>query len=156
MIREANQRFGTLDLIMLVVLCGTVSTVVGATIAGFTKDTRPTKARQSAEHLALQIRTQHETAVAQIVPATPGDRAPASVGVPPLTDGQIGKDPWGNAFHYSVLGSVGAPQPAIAVWSNGPNGKLESDVSEFDETKPDRFHFKGDDVGFLSLQASKK
>ncbi len=141
---------------MLVVLCGTVSSVVGASIAGFTHDTRPSRARNAAEALALQIRVQHESAVATISPATAGDRGPASVEVPPLTDGQMGKDPWGRPFHYSVLGSVSASQPVIAVWSEGPNGKVESDVAEFDEKAPMKFHFKGDDIGFLSIYASKK
>lgn len=140
---------------MLVVLCGTVSTVVGATIAGFTKDTRPVKARQTAEALALQIRAQHDTAVANMAPTQEGGRAPASVEVPPLTDGQIGKDPWGRPFHYSVLGATTDSNPPIAVWSEGPNGKLDSDVSEFDESQPQKFRFRGDDIGFLSLNASK-
>ncbi|MEK7357149.1 MAG: hypothetical protein AAB250_11920 [Bdellovibrionota bacterium] len=156
MFHQANQRFGTLDLIMLVVLCGTVSSVVGASIAGFTKDTRPTRARSSAEALALQIRAQHENALASMPPAGGGDRAPASVEVPPLTDGQIGRDPWGRQFHYSVLGPLTDLRPAIAVWSGGANGKVDSDVSEFDEAAPEKFHFRGDDVGFLSLAATKK
>ena len=156
MFHQANQRFGTLDLIMLVVLCGTVSSVVGASIAGFTHDSRPAHARTTAETLALQIRAQHETALASVVPAPHGDRAPASVEVPPLTDGTMGKDPWGHPFHYSVLGSPNEAHPVIAVWSEGPNGKLESDLSEFDETKPEAFHFKGDDIGYLSLNTTKK
>jgi hypothetical protein len=155
MFHQANQRFGTLDLIMLVVLCGTVSTVVGASIAGFTKDNRSSNARRTANHLALQIRIQHEAALATISPHAAGDRSPASVEVPPLTEGQIGKDPWGKPYHYSVLGSPTEAKPVIAVWSEGPNGKLESDVSEFDEKAPTKFHFRGDDIGFLSLHAAK-
>lgn len=156
MFHQANQRFGTLDLIMLVVLCGTVSSVVGASIAGFTKDSRPSRARGTAETLALTIRSQHENAVVAMPVSESGDRAPASVEVPPLTDGQMGRDPWGYPFHYSVLGSPNDPRPVIAVWSVGPNGKLDSDISEFDESNPTKFRFKGDDVGFLSIYASKK
>lgn len=156
MFHQANQRFGTLDLIMLVVLCGTVSSVVGASIAGFTKDTRPSRARSTAETYALQLRAQHETAVAALPAPEAGTRGPASVEVPPLTDGQIGRDPWGRPYHYSVLGSPTDPRPVIAVWSEGPNMKLDSDIAEFDEANPAKFHFKGDDVGFLSLYASKK
>lgn len=156
MFHQANQRFGTLDLIMLVVLCGTVSSVVGATIAGFTKDNRPSTARQTAETWALDIRQRHEAAVTASIGRSEGDRGPASVEVPPMTDGQIGRDPWGRPYHYSVLGNISDPRPVIAVWSDGPNGKLESDISEFDEASPTKFHFKGDDVGFLSLYSTKK
>ena len=83
------------------------------------------------------------------------DRAPASVGesIPPLTDGQIGRDPWGHEFHYSILGNPSDPHPTIVVWSDGPNGKLESNIGEIDERHPKGFHFKGDDIGYVSVGA---
>lgn len=149
MIRQANQRFGTLDLIMLVVLCGTVSSVVGASIAGFLHDTRPARTRATAETLVGQIRQQRD---ASYHSQAGSERSPASVSdvVPPLTEGQIGRDSWGRPFHYSVLGHPHEAHPMIAVWSDGPNGKPESNISELEEVGTKAFHFKGDDLGFIA------
>jgi hypothetical protein len=80
-------------------------------------------------------------------------RSPASVNesqVPPLTDGQLGKDPWGRPYFYSVLGAVTDPNATIVVWSEGPNGKLESKIDELNESNVVKFRFKGDDVGYIS------
>jgi hypothetical protein len=150
---QKNQHFGTLDLIMLVVLCGTVSSIVGASVAGLLHDDRPTRARQSAESLAYQLRQQHDVALAALRSASKSGRAPASLSdaaVPPLTDGQMGKDPWGRPYFYTVLGSPTDPNSTIVVWSEGADGKLQSKIDELSETNVMRFHFKGDDVGFIA------
>jgi hypothetical protein len=150
--RQSQQKryFGTLDLIMLVVLCGTVSSVVGASVAGLLHDDRPVRARQSAQSLASQIRQQHEVALQG---AASNGRSPASVReaqVPPLTDGQLGKDPWGRPYFYTVLGTVGDSNATIVVWSEGPNGKLDSKIDDLSESNVMKFRFKGDDVGIVS------
>ena len=151
--RQKNQHFGTLDLIMLVVLCGTVSSVVGASVAGLLHDDRPTRARTMAESLAYQIRQQHDSAVASIHSSVQSGRSPASVSdslVPPLTDGQMGKDPWGRPYFYTVLGKPTDPNSTIVVWSEGPNGKLESKIDDLNDSNVRSFHFRGDDVGFIA------
>ncbi|HVK62565.1 MAG TPA: hypothetical protein VM432_13485 [Bdellovibrionales bacterium] len=145
--RERNQHFGTLDLIMMVVLCGTVSSVVGAAVAGLLHDTRPGRARGNAEAFALQIRQQHEN---HQKPESL-DRAPASVEseVPPLTGGQIGRDPWGRPYQYTVLSSHPERKPVVLVWSGGPNGQLETDTSALTQDEISGFRFGGDDLGYL-------
>jgi hypothetical protein len=151
--RQKNQHFGTLDLIMLVVLCGTVSSVVGASVAGLLHDDRPTRARTTAESMAYQIRQQHDAALASLQGTSQPGRSPASVSdaaVPPLTDGQMGKDPWGHPYFYTVLGKPTDPNSTIVVWSEGPDGKLESKIDELNEQNVGHFHFRGDDVGFIS------
>lgn len=149
--RQKNQHFGTLDLIMLVVLCGTVSSVIGASVAGLLHDNRPGRAKSSAEALAHQLRQQRERSSQSLFLAS--SRSPASANemtVPPLTDGQIGRDPWGKPYFYTVLGSPSEPNPTIVVWSEGPNGHMESDLASLSDARPDEFRFKGDDVGFVS------
>lgn len=154
-IRQRNQSFGTLDLIILVVLCGTVSSVVGASIAGFWQDTRPDRARAAAENYALQLRQQHENAIQFNSGAgqSAGGRSPASVNaanaVPPLTDGQIGRDPWGRAYQYTVISGGEGSTEAVLVWSGGPNGAFDTDIGSVDETKLADFKFSADDVGFV-------
>jgi hypothetical protein len=152
-LRQNNQHFGTLDLIMLVVLCGTVSSVVGASVAGLLHYDRPARARTFAESFAYQIRQQHDASVAAMHVDLAGGRQPASIGeggVPPLTDGQMGKDPWGHPYFYTVLGSPTDPNSTIVVWSEGPDGKLQSKIDELNESNLASFHFRGDDVGFIS------
>ena len=148
--RQKNQHFGTLDLIMLVVLCGTVSSVVGASVAGLLHDNRPGRARTSAESLAHQIRGQREHSNQSLFLSSSRSPASAENVVPPLTDGQIGKDPWGKPYFYSVLGSPTEANPTIVVWSEGPDGRMESDISQLSDQDPESFRFKGDDVGFVS------
>lgn len=151
--RQKNQHFGTLDLIMLVVLCGTVSSVVGASVAGFLHDDRPTRARTMAESLAYQIRQQHDSATASFRASVQDGREPASASdalVPPLTDGQMGKDPWGRPYFYTVLGNPTDANSTIVVWSEGPNGRLDTKIDELNDANIRNFHFRGDDVGFIS------
>lgn len=146
---ERNQHFGTLDLIMLVVLCGTVSSVVGAAVAGLLHDTRPSRARGAAEAYALQLRQQHDNHENQ----ESSDRSPASVEpqneIPPLTGGQIGRDPWGRPYQYAVLSSQPDKMPVVLVWSNGPNGQGETNTSALTQEDVSKFRFEGDDLGFL-------
>lgn len=134
---------------MLVLLCGTVSSVVGASVAGLLHDDRPARARQMAESLAYQIRQQHEAAL-----QPPAGRSPASVAqlesVPPLTDGQMGKDPWGRPYFYTVLGNPTDQNTTVVVWSEGPNGKLDSKIDDLNDANASSFHFRGDDIGFIS------
>ncbi len=147
---KQKRYFGTLDLIMLVVLCGTVSSVVGASVAGLFHDDRPVRARQSAKSFASQLRQQHEIALQSV---RNDGRSPASVHeaqVPPLTDGQLGKDPWGRPYFYTVLGAVSDPNATIVVWSEGANGKLDSKIDDLNESNVVNFRFKGDDIGFIS------
>lgn len=156
--RQKNQHFGTLDLIMLVVLCGTVSSVVGASVAGLLHDNRPGRARTTAESLALQIRGQREHSNQTLFLSSsrsPASASPSETVVPPLTDGQIGKDPWGKPYFYSVLGSPSESNPSIVVWSEGPDGRMESDISQLSDQHPEDFKFRGDDVGFVSKALSQ-
>jgi hypothetical protein len=136
---------------MLVVLCGTVSSVVGAAVAGLLHDTRPSRARGAAEAFALQLRQQFEK---QSEPQNSANtRAPASVEspeeMPPLTGGQIGRDPWGRPYQYSVLSSHTDQRPVVLVWSTGPNGQPETDTSSLTQDDVSEFRFHGDDLGYL-------
>ncbi len=150
---ERNQHFGTLDLIMLVVLCGTVSSIVGAAVAGLMHDTRPSRARGAAEAFAMQLRQQHENHRTKEMTQVSGSRSPASVDsnndIPPLTGGQIGRDPWGRAYQYTVLSSQPDRNPVVLVWSSGPNGRLETETERLTQDEVSGFRFNGDDLGFL-------
>ena len=133
---QKNQSFSTMDLLLLVGLVGGIGSVFGVVLAQAFQDTRPARARMTAENLARQIEARHLTNEKQ----SHNSRSPASVNekggvIPPsLTDGRLGRDPWGNAFHYAVRNSK------VFVWSDGPNGKVESKLA-------DHLVLGGDDVG---------
>jgi hypothetical protein len=64
-------------------------------------------------------------------------------------EGDIGKDPWGHAYHFSFLKNSKGTTTHVAVWSDGPNSKNETQVRgpASENQKPDSLEFKGDDLG---------
>lgn len=153
---KKNRSFGTLDLIGLIALVGTVCSIVGIILAQAMKDDRPQRARAMAEALAKQISAEQNKAFqfAQVVDSaqkgtaggSSSGRGPASVepAVPALTSGSLGRDPWGQPFHYSVrkLESNNGRQVArVFVWSDGPDGKSQTDLANL--------KVGGDDLGYL-------
>ncbi len=130
-----------MDLLLLVGLVGGVGSVVGVVLAQALQDDRPVRARNTAENLARQIEARQ-----MIIEKRPqkSARGPASVdeNLPPaLTDGSLGRDPWGRPYHYTVRKDpAGEGKTKVFVWSEGPNGKPESQA-----TIP--FKVDGDDIG---------
>lgn len=53
--------------------------------------------------------------------------------------GQIGLDPWGQAYQFEIIKNSGHNRAKIAVWSVGENGRSESAQK----------NFQGDDIGVL-------
>jgi hypothetical protein len=144
-IRQKNQHFGTVDLVVTILLMGTVSSIAGALLAESLQDDRPARARASAQAMALQLQGQQDLALKSAQAET---RSPASENSAPiLTEGRMGRDPWGRPYHYSVRQSTHGPRRLIYVWSEGPNGKSESEAAIEAEETP--FHFKGDDNGYV-------
>lgn len=147
----------------MVVLCGTVCTVVGAGLADFFRDERPRMAWQNSRLLAMQIAEKQDSV--QLSNAAPqadatDRRAPASVNASSaqanevaianagaLVDGEIGNDPWSHPYHYRTFTSATAGHSIVYVWSSGPNGRSESRPSAKDDSR--LFRFSGDDVGYV-------
>ena len=117
-------------------------------------DKRQDFALRDMENLSEQL----ITGGLKTLPDTSGvksDRQPASVmdqlRIPDLgSEGKIGKDPWGNAFHYKVLKSEKVGY--VVVISGGPDGLIQTDSSEI-HSGPNghilgaRFH--SDDIGYV-------
>lgn len=106
--------------------------------------------QKKAESLAYQIITiqQNQNSTSSTIGslnAQKGDRGPASVAPRFHQEGSIGLDQWGRPFQYKMIEHSGKKQ--IAVWSYGPNGKLDSSV---EDNKLTAAHtFKGDDIGVV-------
>lgn len=70
----------------------------------------------------------------------------------PASELNLGLDPWGTAYKYSVIkNSYGLPI-YVVVLSGGPNSEFESEVSEtmaFTQSHIENVQFKGDDIGYI-------
>jgi hypothetical protein len=64
-------------------------------------------------------------------------------------EGNIGRDPWGNPYHFSFLKNSKGATTHVAVWSDGPNHVSETSVRGqlARPDRPDLIEFKGDDLG---------
>jgi hypothetical protein len=154
--QQKNHSFRTIDLLGLVLLVGIVGSISGAIIADTLHDDKAQRAQAMSEALARQI---HADQV-NISQSPASQRSPASVQkrpvIPILTSGELGHDPWGHPFHYTVRKTAGARAVTkIYVWSDGANGKSESDSATFEDSKAlHEFTLGGDDVGFVEQYAS--
>jgi hypothetical protein len=106
--------------------------------------------QKKAESLAYQIITiqQNQNSTSSTIGspnAQKGDRGPASVAPRFHQEGSIGLDQWGRPFQYKMFEHLGKKH--IAVWSYGPNGKLDSSVEDNNLSATNTF--KGDDIGVV-------
>jgi hypothetical protein len=165
---KKNQSFTTIDILSLVLLVGAVGSISGAILAEAFHPETMERTEALAEILAHQLATQQLQARTQVPVDPESHRGPASVQqvqpAPPLTSGTIGKDSWAHPFHYLVHEYVASktqrPTFRIFVWSDGPDGKADSDpnvfVSAFMARSPEthqpgvrlKFKLGGDDVGY--------
>ena len=142
MFSQRNQTFRTIDLFVLIVLVGGVASIFGAILAETFHDNRPVKALADAESWArqIQIRQMHQGG-SQRSPASAGETAPVF-----SEEGDTGRDPWGHPFHYLVRATNVQGHWRVYVWSDGANGKSESDPKEFTQLAQASFKGGGDDI----------
>ena len=153
---KKNRTFRTLDLIGLFVLVGLVCSISGVILAQAMQDDKPHRAQTMAEALAKQIRGEQQNKSLQ---QNSGQRGPASVSsVPALTSGTMSKDPWGQPYHYLVRKvdtHNGRGVVRIFVWSDGPDGKAETDPTGLEGSSLGaKLKLRGDDLGFVEEYAA--
>jgi hypothetical protein len=159
------RRFGTADLVVMIGLWSIMAVVLGGVISEVLRDGETPIARAQSEVLAQQMLEANfvESASGEMAHEleaslnSSGSRAPASIvnsTMPALQVKQIGKDPWGRAYHYVSLPHL----RAVLVWSSGRNARNESAlnverlISGQDE---ESFRFSGDDVGVLHRESAR-
>jgi hypothetical protein len=110
------------------------------------------KTSRRAEGLAYQIlQARKEKPVAPV-----GDnRGPASeTELDPANhlqgdSGTIGIDLWGKPFRFAVV-DTNSGQQKVLVWSNGPNGQVDTKIEKIDSERDNSVPiFSGDDVGVI-------
>ena len=141
MFSQRNQTFRTTDLFVLIVLVGGVASIFGAILAETFHDNRPVKALADAESWARQIQTRQIHQGGGRVPASVSETAPVF-----SEEGNTGRDPWGHPFHYLVRATNVQGHWRVYVWSDGSNGKSETDPREFTQLAQAAFKAGGDDI----------
>lgn len=148
--------FRTIDILGLIFLIGLMTTISGTILAQAMQNDKPRRARSNAQTLAQQIRAEqsriHEHLSGQRGPASDSSTQPAAL----LTGGTIGHDPWGNPYHY-VVRKEEAPSGDhqklrgwVYVWSDGPDGKPDTEASNLPRVPPGgRLALGGDDIGHV-------
>lgn len=138
----------------LLSLCAVLSwTVVYATFNEISADI----AKNEAEKLAWQLEIGGFVTPGWRKPATGGEQLQEvpfepEPGIFPV-HGEIGRDPWGQAFRYSLVrDSQGTPE-YLLVWSAGPNQKYESVSSRISFSTQGTPKFQGDDLGIYRQMA---
>ena len=157
MISKSKQQLKGFDLLSMLLLVGTVVTISGGIISRELEDVNQSMGLNEAQNLAFQLA--HGGFQAHVS----NSRGPASIGENSASHkpslgifqraGVIGKDPWGQTYHYKLLKSPGEIGSSyVVVWSSGPNKEKETfgENLELDlgETVAD-IQFRGDDFGYI-------
>jgi hypothetical protein len=162
-LNQSARQFRTSDFVMLVLLTGVVISIISAMLARGLKDSRPDQALLVARALAHQIGEQSRIWSSGSVQDVSNrdnsvhgssNREPASTvegSGAQLTEGELGRDPWGHPYRYFVgQSNEGLKQQAIFVWSPGPDGKSDSNPQAVLMSQQ-QFRFSGDDLGFVQI-----
>ncbi len=152
---ERKQGFTTFDTLMVLALGITALGISSSIISDSLRDDRPERAQFGAEALAHQIASGGLAEMkndAEVESST--NRGPASVssGALNLYEGLLGKDPWGQPFHYKLVRANDGRASRIVVWSDGADKKSDNALSDSDialNLSSDDIRFQGDDVGFV-------
>jgi hypothetical protein len=155
-----NQELKTLDMMILFFLLVALLGFAAHVVIRGQQDSLALKAKRSAENISAQLLSmrlknlQSETVESY--------RDLASQGVPPNakktkaelgSQGIIGKDPWGQPFHYRFVANEKGSREVLMVWSAGPDGELAKQYQNlgFQQlSKLDGHFVESDDVGVVS------
>lgn len=139
-IPDENQQFSTIDAIFVVALLVVVTVVSSTILSQVFADHKRVQAKMKAESLAFRLASRPDAT--NDVEDIPEGRHPAS-SEPEIRKGEIGIDPWGHAYHYSVAREETGKVIEVAVWSGGPNGTSAHEMGELDRDDI-RFVYRSD------------
>jgi hypothetical protein len=137
---KENQRFNTFD-ILSIFLC--FSLVVGIGCVLFSSHLQQKKsaiAQNNVENLAQKLIMK------------PVISSMNSNGRTPASELNLGIDPWGTAYKYSVVKNSYGQPIYIVVLSGGPNNSFETEISDtlaFSRSQIENVQIKGDDIGYV-------
>lgn len=137
---KENQQFNTFDVLSMFLCFMLVVSIGGVLFNSHIQQKKASLAQHYVENLAEELIMKPV-----ISSMDSSSRTPAS-------EFNLGLDPWGSAYKYSVIkNSYGLPIYVVVV-SGGPNSKFETEVIEtmaFAKTQIENVQFKGDDIGYI-------
>lgn len=165
MVSKSNQSLKSFDLVgmmfLMVIVVG-ISTVI---ISREMRDIDQSMGLAEAENLAFQL------IHGGFAPAaSESSRGPASIKNPNEggneggesslgvfnSFGEIGRDPWDQAFRYKVLKDEEGMPTHVVVWSYGPNGAPETPEEALRTDSEGAVRFAGDDLGYVHTVMSRR
>lgn len=137
---KQNQQFNTFDVLSMFLCFALVVSIGGVLFNSHIEQKKSSAAKNYVENLAQELIMKPV-----ISSMDSNSRMPAS-------ELNLGLDPWGSAYKYSVIkNSYGLPIYVVVV-SGGPNSEFETEVSEtmaFTQSQIENVQFKGDDIGYI-------
>lgn len=107
---------------------------------------------QKAEVAGYQIAQLYREATKSSSVLESKGRGPASISAQTLEireTGTVGKDPWGEPYHYRLLSGEGS-SVRVLVWSKGPNQKIDTlDLDSETAKVAGQPVYDGDDLGVV-------
>lgn len=153
---EEKHKFTTFDSVTVLGLLSAVIILVLGIVTNATLDQKPRRAKARTKQLAMQIlvggfstskielvnlsaKNERGAAKDTVVSRVPANESQFSL----KPEGQLGVDPWGIAYHYSIA-QTDSGRTIVMVASSGPDKILQ--------TKVGTFQIMGDDI--ISVERS--
>ena len=137
---KQNQQFNTFD-VLSVFLCFMLVVSIGVVLFNsHLQQKKSAVAQNYVENLAQELIMKPV-----ISSMDPNSRTPAS-------ELNLGVDPWGIAYKYSVVKNSYGQPIYVVVLSGGPNNSFETEISNtlaFSQSQIENVQIKGDDIGYI-------
>ena len=153
---KSNQQFNSFDLVSMFFLIAVVLGISTTIVSREMRDLDKSMGQTEAENLAFQLinggflTTSADKRSPSAVNET-NEAGKQDLGVFDYS-GEIGRDPWGQAYRYKVMqDSQGVPSHVL-VWSLGPNKLAETKDEIFAAENAEnisQLNFSGDDFGYI-------
>lgn len=137
---KENQHFNTFDVLSIFLCFMLVVSIGGVLFNNHLQQKKSALAQSYVENLAQELIMKPV-----ISSMDPNGRMPAS-------ELNLGVDPWGVAYKYSVVKNTYGQPIYIVVLSGGPNHSFETEISEalaFSQSQIENVQIKGDDIGYI-------
>lgn len=135
-----NQHFNTFDVLSVFLCLGLVVAIGALLYNSHIEHKKTVETKKYVENLAQELIM--KPVISSIGAA---NRLPAS-------DIDLGADPWGSAYKYSVVKNSYGQPIYVVVLSSGPNTSFETEVAQsmaFSQSNIQNIKFEGDDIGYI-------
>ncbi len=137
---EEKQQFNTFDVLSVFLCLGLVVAIGFLLYNSHIEHKKTAETKHHLENLAQEL-------IMKPVISSMGaaNRIPAS-------DINLGTDPWGSAYKYSVVKNSYGQPIYVVVLSSGPNASFETEVAQtmdFSRSQIENIKFDGDDIGYI-------